>query len=76
MLGIQRGERFRFTLEAGHTLGVGRERVGQNLDRDVPIERRVARAIHFAHPARANQRDDLIRPDSRSRRQHVNRPIA
>lgn len=40
---VQRGERLRLTGEAGDTFGVGHEEFRQDLDRDVPIELRVAR---------------------------------
>ena len=35
---------------------------GQHLDRDRAIEPRVLRPVDLAHPARANRRDDLVRP--------------
>ena len=37
-----------------------RERLGQDLDRDVSVQLRVARSIHLAHPAFANLRDDFV----------------
>ena len=40
---------------------VGRQRSRQDLDRDVPPEARVARAPDFAHPPRAERREDLVR---------------
>jgi hypothetical protein len=40
------------------------ERLGQDLERDVAIELRVARAIDLAHAAFAKFRDDFIEPDS------------
>ena len=40
----------------GHTVG------GEHLDRHVPAEARVARAVDLAHPARTQQRDDLEEP--------------
>ena len=57
---IERGEHLRFALKPREPLGIGRERVGQDLQRDVATELRVARAIHLAHPARAEQADDLV----------------
>ena len=57
---IQRRERLRFALEAGQAIGISRERVGQDLDRDVAIQLRVARAIHLAHAAGADRRGDLV----------------
>ena len=50
----------RLALEAREALGVLRERGGQRLDRDVAPEPRVAGAIHLAHAARAERRDDLV----------------
>ena len=63
---IQRGEDLRFALEAREPLGIGDERVGQDLDGDVPLQPRVARAIDFAHAAGAEGDDDLIRAESRA----------
>ena len=39
---VQRGEDFGFALEAGQAVGIGRERLGKDLERHVPVERRVA----------------------------------
>jgi hypothetical protein len=63
---IQRRDRARFTVEAVAQLRIGRERRWQNFDRDRAIEPRVARPIHFAHPARANERDDFVDTKLRS----------
>ena len=57
----------RFALEARQAIRVARERIRQDLDRDVAIEPRVARAVHLAHPARAQQRQDFELPDVRTR---------
>ena len=35
---VQRGEQLRFALEAREAVGIVREDVGQNLDRDVAIQ--------------------------------------
>ena len=51
---IERGEHLRFACEPREPVGVAGERVGQDLERDIAIELRVARAIHLAHPARAD----------------------
>ena len=48
---IQRGEHLRFALEARQTVGIAANDVGQDLERDVALQLRVARAIHLAHPA-------------------------
>ena len=57
---IERRDRARLALEAVAKLRVGRERRGEDLDRDGAIEPRVARAIDLAHAARADERDDFI----------------
>jgi hypothetical protein len=49
---------FRFTLEARAALGVVCHRGRKNLDGHVSVEPRVGGAIHLAHPARAERRDD------------------
>ena len=38
----------------------------QDLDRDLAVETRIAGAIDLAHPTRANQREDLVRPECRA----------
>ena len=67
MLGmVQRDEDFGFPLEAGQPIGVRRERLGQDLERHVPVELRVAGAIDLAHAALAHQADYCIRADRRT----------
>ena len=46
---IQRGEDFRFALKAGQAVGVGCERRWKDLDGDVTLQLRIARAIDLAH---------------------------
>ena len=61
---IERGDGARLLLEAAQPVRIGREPRGQDLDRDVAPEPRVAGAVHLAHPARADRGDDLGRdPD-------------
>src|SRR5262245_28006728 len=55
----ERREQLGFALEARNTLGALGERRGQGLDRDLAPEPRVARAIHLAHAACAERRNDL-----------------
>src|SRR5262249_28292546 len=62
----QRRQRLCFAREARETLGIAREQIGQHLDGDVPIELRVARAIHLAHPAGADGADDFVRAEARA----------
>ena len=63
---VQRGERLCFARETREAFGVARERVGQDFDRDVAIELRIARAIHLAHAACADVRDDFIDAEARA----------
>jgi hypothetical protein len=42
------------------------DRIGQPLDRNVAIERRVVRPVDFAHAAFANQRQHDVGPDARA----------
>jgi hypothetical protein len=58
-----------FALEASEPLGVLRERLGENLDRDLAPQLRIGRAIDLAHPPFAEVAADLIRPKPRSERQ-------
>ena len=60
---IERGQHLRFALEAREPFGIKGEAVGQDLERDVALERRVARAIHLAHAARTERGQDLVRPE-------------
>ena len=53
---VQSGQDVRFTPEAGHAIGIEREGVRQDLERDVAIQRGIAGAIHLAHPADAERR--------------------
>src|SRR5206468_11928444 len=57
---IQRRERFRLTLKTRQTVRIISAVLGKNLDRDIALQPRVARAIHLAHPAGADGGDDLI----------------
>lgn len=65
----QRGRRPRFLLEAAQAIGIGREDVGQDLDRDVAAEPRVMGAIDLSHAAAANQRQDVVGTKPRTRGQ-------
>ena len=59
----ERCEELRFLLESRKPLGVVVEGFRQNLDGDVAAEDGVARAIHVAHPAGAEQSTDSIGPE-------------
>ena len=65
---IQRREHLRFALESREPVWVRGKRRRQDLQRDIAIERRIARTIDLAHPARAEGADDFIRTEMRSDR--------
>jgi hypothetical protein len=60
---VQLAGRARFLLEAVHAPGVGPQSARDQLDRDVPAETRVARAIDLAHAAGAQPTDNLVGSD-------------
>ena len=53
-----------FALQARTPALIACERLGQNLDGDDALEARVARFEHFAHPAGADRRNDLVRTEA------------
>ena len=61
---VQRGQHLRLALETGEAIGIEREGVRHDLQRDLAIQLRVARAIHLAHAAGAEGGEDFIRADS------------
>ena len=63
---VQRREHFRFALESREPIRVAGQGVWQDLDRDLAIQLRVARAIDLAHPADADRRNDLIGTEARA----------
>ena len=58
---IERGEHTRFAFEARQPIAITGEGRGQDLDRDVAPEFRIARAIDLAHPSRPNRGEDVVR---------------
>jgi hypothetical protein len=50
----------RLLLEAAQAVGIRRELSGQDLDRDVTPDPLGPRSIHFPHPARTEQGNDLV----------------
>ena len=60
---VQRGEDLGFALEAGQAVGIGGEGLGQDFQRHVAVELRVAGAVDLPHPACANLGGDLIRAE-------------
>jgi hypothetical protein len=63
---VELGERPRLALEAGQPVRVGRELVGQRLDRDGPVEPRVAAEVDDAHPSAPDLAVDGVRSDAGS----------
>ena len=66
---IQRGADFRLALEAKQPFGIAGKGLGQELQRDIAIELRVARAIDLTHPAHADAGDDFIGTEACAGRQ-------
>jgi hypothetical protein len=60
----QRGDGTRFGFEPSACDRIVRQRVGDDLDRDVALQPRIAGAIHLAHPAGTEQVEDLVRANS------------
>ena len=58
--------------EAGEALGVLGEGRRQDLERHLAPEPRVPRAVHLAHPARAESHPDLVRAEPHAGR-HLHR---
>ena len=59
---IERGDRLGLALEALAAIGIAGGIRRQHFDRDSAIQPRVFGAIHLAHSACAQRRDDLIGP--------------
>jgi hypothetical protein len=57
---IERRKDFGFAIEARETLRVARERLRQNLERNVAIQPGVARPINLTHAAGAKGLDDFV----------------
>ena len=56
----ERGNGFGFGFEAAAHLRIGRDMLGHDFDRDFAVEPQIARAIHFAHAARAERRQNFV----------------
>ena len=57
----------RFALESLADVGSEDAALRQDLDRDGPVEARVARLVDLAHPARADEGADLVRAEQGTR---------
>ena len=63
---IQRGEHLGFALEPCQAVGVVRERLRQDLDRDVTIQLGVACAVDLTHSTLADRGDDFVDAEARA----------
>jgi hypothetical protein len=61
---IQGRQRLRFACEPCEAIGILRKGVGQDLQRHVAIELRVAGPIHLPHAAFADLRGDFVDADA------------
>ena len=61
---IERCEHLCLALEPGQPIGIAREVIGQDLDRDLAVEPHVARAVDLAHAAGAERSEDLVRAEA------------
>lgn len=69
---IERRKQLRLAFESGEAFWVPRHLGGKDLDRHITVEPRVARAVHLAHPARADGRGDFTGAEASSgRKSHV-----
>ena len=64
---VERREDLGFPFEPGEAVRVLSKRLGQDFQRDVAIQLRVAGAVDLAHAAAAEERQDLIRAEPRAR---------
>jgi len=63
---VERGEDLCLPLESSEALRIVREERREDFDSDVAIQTRITGAIDLPHPARANQREDLVRTQPRT----------
>jgi hypothetical protein len=73
---VQRRQRPGFTLETRQPVGIVRDRVGEDLDRDLAAEVGIGRAPHLAHAAGADLGSHFIRAEPRARGQRHGMPVA
>ncbi len=66
---VEAGKDLRFPLEPSKPVWVGCKEVGEDLQRDIPVELGVAGAIHLTHTAFADLGGHFVRTDSVTSRQ-------
>jgi hypothetical protein len=64
----ERGQEARFPLESRQSIRVAEMERLQQLDRNLALEVQIASAVHLAHTASPDGRDDLVRTESRAGR--------
>src|SRR6266571_952443 len=64
---IERGGRFRLANETFHAIAMRSHFSRKNLQRDFTIEPRVSSQPYFAHPARTERGDYLVRAETHTR---------
>src|SRR5262249_31931572 len=64
-----------FTVEARSTIRIAGDVLTKNLNGDDAIDARVSGFVDLAHPACAEQMDDFVRAESRSRRERHRLPL-
>ena len=64
---VERGGRLRFRDESPQPVAIGRRVSGQDLDRDLASQPRIARLPHLAHPAGSEAEQDLVGTDAARR---------
>ena len=70
---VERSQRLRLAREPASRSAIVANRLGQDLDRDVAIELRVARAIHLAHAAGPERPEDFVLTEARPDRERHGR---
>src|SRR4029453_12552778 len=65
---VQRGERLGFPGESGKAVRISGKGVGQDLQRDIAIELRIAGPKHLPHSPFADRRGDVVAAKSGARR--------
>ena len=59
----ERGDGLRFATEALAPAFVGREFIGNDLQREKSIEPRISRLVHLAHASGADEAQDIVRAE-------------
>ena len=60
---VQAGEDLGLPLEPSQPIRISGKRLRQDLQRDIAVELRIRRTLHFAHPARAEFGANRVMPE-------------